>query len=144
MKLFLLQVTSFCLFGMWCSQIGFCQQTPLRVGKHNLTLQWIEANKPGSAVITQKKGDYYIKGSQKGTTTSDSLTIEGKLKVLSPNELLFTGKIVTYVSYNNGGLPCVKEGDFHFKATGKRKYWRLQEMETCEGESVVDYVDIYF
>ena len=77
MKFFLLRVASFCLFGMWYSQIGFCQQTPLRVGKHNLTLQWISWDKPGSATITQIKGAYYIKGSQKSVTTTDSLTIEG-------------------------------------------------------------------
>jgi hypothetical protein len=27
--------------------------------------------------------------------------------------------------------------------TGNRKYWRLQEKQSCEGENTVDYVDIY-
>jgi hypothetical protein len=31
-----------------------------------------------------------------------------------------------------------------FKSTKGRKYWRMQDMENCEGSGVVDYVDIYF
>ncbi|MCU0353869.1 MAG: hypothetical protein MUD08_09065 [Cytophagales bacterium] len=120
------------------------QQSPLRVGKHNLTLQWISWDVPGTAVVSQKNGKYFIKGNQKSKTSSDSLYIEGELKVVNSRELLFTGKIVTHVASIHSGQPCVKEGEYHFKATGTRKYWRLQEMESCEGNNVVDYVDIYF
>ena len=122
----------------------FVQQPPLRVGKHNLTLQWISWDFPGSAVVSQRNGKYFIKGNQKSKTSSDSLSIDGELKVVSSRELLFSGKIVTHVASINNGQPCVKEGEYRFKATGTRKYWRLQEMESCEGNNVVDYVDIYF
>jgi hypothetical protein len=37
----------------------------------------------------------------------------------------------------------MRSGTFHFKATGKRRYWRMQEMDNpCD--SVTDYVDVYF
>jgi hypothetical protein len=36
-----------------------------------------------------------------------------------------------------------RTGEMTFRVTGKRKYWRLMEMDNpCEG--VTDYVDIYF
>ena len=54
----------------------------------------------------------------------------------------FTGRIESSVSYIQNGLPCIKEGNYTFKSTQGRKYWRLQEMDGCEG--VTDYVDIYF
>ena len=59
------------------------------------------------------------------------------------NEFGFRGKIVTQVSHINGGAPCTRDGEFTFRATGSRKYWRLQQMDNpCD--SVTDYVDVYF
>ena len=47
------------------------------------------------------------------------------------------------ISHINGGKPCAREGAMTFKITGKRRYWRLQEMNNpCDG--VTDYVDIFF
>ena len=40
------------------------------------------------------------------------------------------------------GRRCERNGDFEFRATGKRKYWRLQQMEACGG--LTDYVDVYY
>jgi len=58
---------------------------------------------------------------------------------LIPNTIIWS----QLVNLNNGE-ECVREGEYNFKATGKRQYWRLQEMDNCEGGNVVDYVDIYF
>ena len=56
---------------------------------------------------------------------------------------MFEGKIETRVAYNNHGEVCVKTGKQIFYGKGDRKYYRLQNMENCEGGRLVDYVDIY-
>jgi hypothetical protein len=115
----------------------------VRKGKHNLTLQWLGWDKPGSVVIDYEgEGIYSIKGSQR--TNNGYVEINGSFATVSKKELRFTGKIVTQVSHNNNGEPCIKEGTFTFLSTKNRKYYRLQEMENCEGGRLVDYVDIYF
>ena len=113
------------------------------VGKHKLSLQWISWTKFGSVQISQRDHVYWIKGEQRSPTSADFLAIEGIIEPVSEKELTFTGKILTRVSYLYGGETCAKEGTFTFKATGNRKYWRLQQMQNCDGISV-DYVDIYF
>ena len=40
------------------------------------------------------------------------------------------------------GRRCERTGDYEFRATGKRKYWRMQKMEACGG--LTDYVDVYY
>lgn len=125
-------------------EAGLAQSTKLRVGKHLLTLQWIGAEKPGSVFIVDKgKGIYTVKGEQKNVS-GDFLSIEGTLQIVNSKELRFEGKITSNVSHINGGKPCLREGVQTFKATGTRKYWRLQKMTNCEGGMVVDYIDIYF
>ncbi|MCW3465071.1 hypothetical protein [Chitinophaga nivalis] len=117
----------------------------LREGKHNLTLQWVSWNQPGKAVIKKKKdGTYSIQGEQRGADNAGFVTIDGVLKVVSAKELEFEGTIRTKDNSINGGEVCEKKGTYHFLAKGARKYWRLQEMENCEGNNVVDYVDIFF
>ncbi len=113
------------------------------LGKHKLSLQWISWDYFGSATVTNKAGVYSIKGTQKGRATSDVLTIDGMIVSIDAKEFVFEGSIVTQVSNINGGQPCTRQGDFTFRITGKRKYWRLMEMDNpCDG--VTDYVDIFF
>ncbi|PWV47622.1 hypothetical protein [Chitinophaga sp. S165] len=115
----------------------------LREGTHNFTLQWISWDKPGKVQIRkQSKDTYTVKGEQRDAKSF--VTIDGTLKVVSPAELLFTGTIKSlYASINEGNV-CERTGTYHFLAKGARKYWRLQEMDNCEGNNVVDYIDIYF
>ena len=40
------------------------------------------------------------------------------------------------------GRNCLRDGTYEFRITGRRRYWRLQQMEQCDG--LTDYVDIYF
>lgn len=121
---------------------------PIKTGKHNLTLQWISWDKPGKIQIgaADEEGWRKVDGAQfgEGEIQDAYLKVNGRLRQLSQAELVFEGTIETLVSYINGGNPCVRDGTFHFKATGKRKYWRLQEMENCDEKGAVDYVDIYF
>jgi hypothetical protein len=47
------------------------------------------------------------------------------------------------ISHINNGEPCERTGEMTFAITGKRKYWRMQEMKSpCD--VTTDYVDIYF
>jgi len=118
---------------------------PIREGNHALTLQWISWDRPGQATIKAiGNGKYSIRGAQRSRENDDYLKIDGTLTPVNEKELVFEGTVEYKVSHNNGGQPCVKKGPLHFKATGNRKYWRMQEMTNCEGGLLTDYVDIYF
>ena len=115
------------------------------LGRHMLSLQWVSWDYFGTATVTDRDGVYTIRGEQKGRgeNASDFVTISGTITSIDAREFAFTGKITTRVSHINGGQPCVREGEFTFKVTGKRRYWRLQQMDNpCD--PVTDYVDIYF
>lgn len=116
---------------------------PALSGKHLLTLQWISWDRPGSVMIgSSNKGWHTIKGSQNGEQGS-YLRIDGKIKPLNARELEFEGKIEHNVHNITAGKPCIRTGKQLFKATGTRKYWRLQQMLSCDS-TTTDYVDIYF
>ena len=113
------------------------------LGKHLVSLQWISWDHFGKAAVTEKKGVLYLKGSQKGRENSDFVKIDGRITVVDKKEFQFVGTIVTQVSHIFDGKPCKREGEMTFRITGKRKYWRLQQIDNpCDG--VADYVDIYF
>ena len=115
------------------------------LGRHKLSLQWVSWDHFGVATVANNRGVYSLKGEQKGRgqTKSDFVTIDGTITSIGVKEFAFSGKIVTQVSHINGGKSCVRDGDFTFKITGKRRYWRLQQMDNpCD--PVTDYVDIYF
>lgn len=113
------------------------------LGRHLLSLQWISWDYFGTATVTNRRGVYQINGKQKGRGNSDLLTIDGTITSIDESEFTFDGTIVTQVSHINGGAPCTREGEFVFKITGKRRYWRLMQMDNpCD--PVTDYVDIYF
>ncbi len=123
-------------------EVVVTSSSPTIAGRHDLTLQWISWERPGSAMITlSDNNSYTIKGSQNGEQ-GIYLRIEGKIKLLNDRELEFDGKIEHNV-HSNLGEPCIKIGKQLFKATGTRKYWRLQNMLSCD-TTTTDYVDIYF
>jgi hypothetical protein len=124
---------------------GDAEEGLLRTGKHAFTLQWISWDEPGSVEIQSAgNGWYTVQGGQESSENDNFITIDGKLKPLSERELKFEGRIESQIDHLFGGEVCVREGEQLFKATGKRKYWRLQNMTNCEGGRVTDYVDIYF
>ena len=113
------------------------------LGRHMFSLQWISWDYFGSATVTDKAGVLYLQGEQRSREGDDLLTIDGVVTEINRYDFKFDGKIVTTVSHINSGEPCVREGEMTFKITGKRKYWRLQEMDNpCD--NAVDYVDIFF
>lgn len=113
------------------------------LGTKKLSLQWISWNYFGKVTIRKEGNTLRISGKQHSRTDTDFLSIDGIITEVRATEFKFRGKIVTKVSYINSGKPCVREGDYTFTTKGKRRYWRLKEMDNpCE--AVVDYVDIYF
>jgi hypothetical protein len=113
------------------------------LGRHRLSLQWISWDYFGAATVTERGGVLHLKGNQRQRGGSDYLTVDGVITSIDAKEFSFSGKIVTRVSHINDGAPCVRDGDFTFKITGKRKYWRLQEIDNPCDEAA-DYVDIFF
>lgn len=115
------------------------------LGRHRLSLQWVSWDYFGVATVTNRGGVYSIKGEQKGRGMSkgNSVTIDGVITSIDAKQFVFRGRIVTLVTHINEGKPCERDGEFTFKITGKRHYWRLQQMDNpCD--PVTDYVDIYF
>lgn len=113
-------------------------------GTKKLQLQWIE--KQGKVRIeVGEPGAYNINGSI--TNNNDYLTINGEIIPLDDNRFKFVGIIESQVSYINNGQPCVRKATednfFVFLKKGGRKFYRLQQMNNCEGNNVVDYIDIY-
>ena len=113
------------------------------LGKHKLSLQWISWDFFGTVTITEKNGVLYLKGGQKSKQGTDFVKVEGTITTIEGKSFTFTGTIITQVSHNNDGKPCTREAEMTFAITGKRKYWRLQQMQSPCGIET-DYVDIYF
>lgn len=107
-------------------------------GKHGITLHWLSWDKPGTVNFRKTGADTYsVSGKQ--SIKGEYVTIEGKMKQVSEKELQFEGTVITF---NDLDGKCVKTGPQIFLSTKGRKYWRMQNMENCNG--AVDYVDIYF
>ena len=122
------------------------QYAPLypREGKHLFSLHWISWKKFGNVNIKKiNTKKYSIKGSQKDDK-GNYVTIDGFLIPVTKGKLRFIGEIVTRTSGNNNGVACTKNGTYTFLSKPGSKYWRLQEMENCEGGELVDYVDVFF
>lgn len=118
------------------------------VGDHMLTLQWLGWGELSGAgrVVVEDAGDVLpMRGEQRGTgeNANDYVRIDGRIVSATRDGFVFEGEILTRVHYIAAGAECKRAGTFTFKATGKRKYWRLQEMQNpCD--SATDYVDVYF
>ena len=113
------------------------------LGKHRLSLQWISWDYFGTATVTEKNGTLSLQGEQKSRQGNDFVKLNGIITAIEAKSFTFTGTIITQVSHNNGGKPCTREGEMTFAITGKRKYWRLQQMQSPCGTET-DYVDVYF
>lgn len=133
----------FSAFGQEKTTVDNAKAETMLLGKHKLSLQWISWDYFGAAKVTKNDGVYYLKGEQTQRDGTDFVKVDGVITEISAKKFSFNGTITMQISHINNGEPCERTGDMIFKITGKRKYWRLQEMNNpCEG--VTDYVDIYF
>jgi hypothetical protein len=113
------------------------------LGVHRFSLQWISWNYFGKATVTEKNGSLFIKGEQRGRGNDDYVTMDGVITRVDAKEFTFDGEIITRVSHINKGEPCKRTGEMTFRATGNRRYWRLQQIDNpCD--QAADYVDIFF
>jgi len=101
------------------------------LGKHKFQLHWISWNRWkdfAGLTVVERQGKLWVKGrQQKG---GDYLEIDGFASQIEDRQFTFQGTIVTRVSYKNNGNPCRRDGTMTFKIIGKRRYWRLQEMQS--------------
>lgn len=115
------------------------------LGKHPLTLQWISWDYSGVINIQKENGVIKVSGTQlgRGDQANDYLKVSGTLTIVNELHIKINGTIETKISHINNGNPCVRNGEFNFKSTSGRQYWRMQEwVSPCD--NVTDYVDIYF
>jgi len=113
------------------------------LGSHKFSCQWISWDYFGTAEVTEENGVMRLKANQRQSDGTDFVELEGFITEVHALDFQFQGWIVTQISHINGGQPCRRERTMTFRISGRRKYWRLKEMDNpCE--EVVDYIDIYF
>lgn len=110
------------------------------IGDHKLRLQWL--SKTGTAKIHEENGVLKIDGEH--TEKDGFVKIKGNIEYVNDKEIIIKGTVSTKSSIVNNNEVCERSGDFNFKSTKGRKYWRMQQMDNCEGNRVVDYIDIFF
>ena len=111
------------------------------LGSYKCSLQWIGWEKSGVCTFALENGELTCKGGQRDG--GNYLEIDGRIEVVNPIHLRFTGTIKTQVDYIANGREVVRKGTYNFKVRGKRGYWRMQEI-TNPVDGCADYVDIYF
>jgi len=119
----------------------------LLYGSHPIALQWISWDYFGEAEVSyDEDGFLALNGQQRGKgayADDDYLWVNGRITEVGELYFKFSGDIFTQINHINDGDVCQRTGDFEFRITKNRKYWRLQEMTNpCDG--VTDYVDLFF
>lgn len=131
------------------TQVNDVQAREQLLGAHALTLQWVSyeweekqrKDKPGKATVTEKDGLLTLEGEHSGAK-GGLLRVDGAIERVDAKSFILVGRVETRMGFVNDGQPCVREGRFTFRMTGKRRYWRLQQMDNpCS--DVTDYVDVY-
>jgi hypothetical protein len=110
-------------------------------GNSGLTLQWISWDHRGRIAVTNRAGVVHLAGNQAARDGAGRLEIDGDVTEIDRNSFTFQGRIAI-TDTPDAGRNCLRDGTYEFRITGRRRYWRLQQMEVCDG--LTDYVDIYF
>lgn len=124
------------------TQVNDAKAREQLLGEHLLTLQWISfGGTAGKARVTEEDGLLKLEGKHQDAK-GNHLRVEGVIERVDAKSFVLVGRVETKVDHIAGGEVCPREGRFTFRITGKRRYWRMKEMNNpCEG--VVDYVDVY-
>jgi len=111
--------------------------------RHNsgVTLQWISWDYRGRLAVSEQGGRILLRGGQRERRGPGRLELDGELLWIMADRFAFHGRILI-ADTPDPGRNCLRDGTFEFRITGRRRYWRLQQMEQCDG--LTDYVDIYF
>ena len=110
-------------------------------GNSGITLQWIGWEHRGHVRVSERDGLLHLSGAQNARGGPGRLTLEGEVLEIGPSSFTFRGRIAISDT-PDAGRDCVRDGTYEFRVTQRRRYWRLQQMEQCDG--LTDYVDIYF
>jgi hypothetical protein len=113
------------------------------IGNHGITVQWNWETGPGALNAEARDGWLALQGSQHARNGGD-VSMNGVVTRVDERSFLFRGRIVIHDAEAN--VDCVRDGDYTFRITGARKYWRMKEQEAhCPGRAdLTDYVDIHF
>jgi len=106
-----------------------------------LTLQWISWDYRGRVRVSEADGLVHLAGAQAARDGAGRLEIDGDVIEIGARSFTFRGRIAI-TDTPDPGRNCLRDGTYEFRVTGRRRYWRLQQMEQCDG--LTDYVDIYF
>jgi hypothetical protein len=106
-----------------------------------ITLQWISWDYRGRLAVGDRGGRVHLSGGQRQRGGDGRLELDGDVLSMTADRFVFRGRIVI-TDAPDPGRECTRLGTFEFRITGRRRYWRLQQMEQCDG--LTDYVDIYF
>jgi len=104
-----------------------------------ITVQWLWHADRGHLQATDIGDVVRLEGTQ--SNYEGTLKMKGEVVAISTDRFRFRGTILI-VDAPDKGRNCERTGDFDFRISGKRKYWRLQQMEFCG--TLTDYVDVYF
>lgn len=104
-----------------------------------VTVQWLWSAQRGKLNAKDVNDVVRIDGEQ--ANFEGTLKINGEIVSIDSDRFIFRGTILI-LDAPDKGRRCERTGDYEFRATGKRKYWRLQQMESCD--RLTDYVDIFY
>lgn len=111
------------------------------VNNKGLTLQWIDWNRRGTAIVSREGGLWKLRGAQTDAKGGGKLFLDGTITEIGADYFTFAGKIRITDTPDKGRV-CEKDKTWHFAVTQNRPYFRLREFEWCD--DLTDYVDIYF
>lgn len=106
-----------------------------------LTLQWLDWNTRGHAVVTRADGVWKLRGAQAEAGGPGRLFLDGTITEIGAGYFTFEG-VIRIADTPDRGRTCEKSKTWHFAVTQNRPYYRLREFEWCDG--LTDYIDIYF
>lgn len=113
----------------------------LLLGKHTFGVQFIWDGY-GTSSITKEGELLKIEGKQYSKDKTEYTTINGTIKIVDERQFLFNGNLKIYTKDCCGIID--KTGEFTFKKTGKRKYWRLQGFnKLCSQYTCAYYLDVF-
>lgn len=103
------------------------------IGNSGISLQWISWNKRGEVGVDYRTDLLRLHGSQLAEAPNrGTLTLDGAVTEISADSFTFVGRI-DIRDTPDAGRDCHREGEMVFAITQNRKYWRLQQMEVCDG-----------
>ena len=112
--------------------------------RHNggLTLQWISWDYRGRVRVSETgRARPSFRLARPRATAPGGSELDGDVIEIGERSFTFRGRIAI-TDTPDPGRNCLRDGTYEFRITGRRRYWRLQQMEQCDG--LTDYVDIYF